>query len=78
MKLAMIRLHERLEEADYQARVLLQVHDELVLEMPEAELAVVSALVCEVMENAYKLVVPLKVDIEAGPNWYDMEPIAGE
>ena len=76
MKLAMIRLHERLAETGYQGRVLLQVHDELVLEMPEAELPAVAALVREVMENAYRLVVPLKVDIEAGPNWYDMEPVA--
>ncbi len=76
MKIAMIRLHDRLQEAGHQARVLLQVHDELVLELPKTELETVAALVREVMENAYELVVPLKVDVEAGPNWYDMDPIS--
>ena len=75
MKLAMIQLHERLQDAGTQARVLLQVHDELVLELPKKELEPVAALVREVMENAYELVVPLKVDVEAGPNWYDMDQV---
>jgi len=73
IKIAMIHLHRRLQEGGYQARMLLQVHDELVLEMPEAEREAVTALVVEVMESAYKLDIPLKVDAEVGPNWYDME-----
>lgn len=73
LKLAMIRLHRRLQEEGFQARMLLQVHDELVVEMPAAEKEAVTALVKEVMESAYKLDIPLKVDAEVGPNWYDME-----
>ncbi|MCL4859836.1 MAG: DNA polymerase I [Caldilineaceae bacterium] len=73
MKLAMIQLHRRLREGGYQARMLLQVHDELVLELPPEEKEDVVALVREVMCNAYQLDVPLKVDVEAGPNWYDLE-----
>ena len=71
MKIAMIRLHNRLVEGGYQARLLLQVHDELVLEAPPAEQDAIIALVCETMENAYQLVTPLKVDVEVGPNWRD-------
>jgi DNA polymerase-1 len=54
---------------------LLQVHDELVLEAPDDEVAVVSEVVRRCMEDAYQLVVPLKVDVEAGPNWRDLEPV---
>ena len=73
LKIAMIHLHRRLQEEGFQARMLLQVHDELVVEMPEAEKDAVTALVKEVMESAYQLDIPLKVDAEVGPNWYDME-----
>lgn len=73
MKIAMIRLHERLRAGGFQARMLLQVHDELVLEAPVAEKEALVPLICEVMENAYQLDVPLKVDVEVGPNWYDLE-----
>lgn len=73
MKLAMIHLHHRLQAGGYQARMLLQVHDELVLELPPEELGEVTALVREVMCDAYELDVPLKVDVEVGPNWYDLE-----
>lgn len=76
MKIAMIRLHRRLQEERYQARMLLQVHDELVLELPEAERKPVADLVREVMETAYPLSVPLKVDVEVGPDWYNLEPVA--
>ncbi|MEJ5200144.1 MAG: DNA polymerase I, partial [Anaerolineae bacterium] len=75
IKIAMIRLHRALAEGGYRARMLLQVHDELVLEVPEAELTVVGPLVREVMEGAYPLKAALKVDLEAGPNWYEMEPL---
>ncbi len=75
IKIAMIRLHRALAAGGYRARMLLQVHDELVLEVPEAELADVGRLVREVMEGAYPLKAALKVDLEAGPNWYEMEPL---
>lgn len=73
IKIAMIDLHHRLRDADLQAKMLLQVHDELVLEVPDKEQDTVAHLVREVMESAYSLDVPLQVDIEVGANWYDME-----
>jgi len=74
-KLAMRNLHRRIQEEGLKAKMLLQVHDELVLEVPQAELDVVSPLVRKEMESAFTLKVPLRVDIEAGPNWYDMEAL---
>ncbi len=74
MKIAMIRLHAALREQNLKSRMLLQVHDELVLEVPLDERDRVVALVRDVMSSAYTLDVPLKVDVEVGPNWYDLEP----
>jgi DNA polymerase-1 len=76
MKIAMINLPRKLAEEGYASRILLQVHDELVLEAPDAELDAVTQLVRSVMEEAYTLVVPLKVDVEIGPNWYDLTDVA--
>ncbi len=73
IKMAMIRVHRQLHEAGLRAGMILQVHDELVLEVPNEELGRVVPLVRDAMENAYQLIVPLKVDMEVGPNWYDME-----
>jgi DNA polymerase-1 len=73
MKIAMIRLHDQLRQGGYRTRMLLQVHDELVLEAPPAERSAVVALIREVMSSAYQLDVPLKVDVEIGRNWYDLE-----
>jgi DNA polymerase-1 len=72
MKIAMIRLHARLREDGYRTRLLLQVHDELVLETPPEEQDAVVTLVRDTMSTAYELVVPLKVDVEVGPNWRDL------
>ncbi len=72
IKLAMIRMHGALKEAALESRMLLQVHDEVVLEVPESEVEATTALVRETMENAVALAVPLKVDVEIGPNWLDM------
>ena len=74
-KLAMRNLHKCLRDQDLKARMLLQVHDELVLEVPHEELNVVAPLVRREMESAFELNVPLRVDVEAGPNWYDMEEL---
>ncbi len=76
IKIAMIRLHRALAEGGYRSRMILQVHDELVLECPDAELRAVSRLVRETMEGAYALKAALRVDVEAGPNWYEMEPVS--
>jgi DNA polymerase-1 len=73
MKLAMIRLDRRLREQKLRARMVLQVHDELVLEVPEAEVEAAKALVVEVMENAYTLSVPLKVQASLGKTWMEMK-----
>lgn len=75
IKMAMISLHRRLKQGGFQARMILQVHDELVLETPEGELARVAAIVKETMEGAYKLDAPLRVDMECGPNWFDQSPL---
>ena len=69
IKLAMIRIDRHLQR--FQAKMLLQVHDELVLEAPEAEAAEVAAMVKHEMENAYALEVPLVADVGIGPNWRD-------
>jgi DNA polymerase-1 len=55
--------------------MVLQVHDEVVLEVPQEELEEAYTLTRGVMENAYGLSVPLKVDVEVGENWFDMKPI---
>jgi DNA polymerase-1 len=74
IKLAMIRIHRDLNERTLKTRMLLQVHDELVFEVPEAELEEVRTLVQERMENVYpELTVPLKVEVGVGPNWRDMD-----
>ncbi|NKQ37245.1 MAG: DNA polymerase I [Chloroflexi bacterium] len=71
VKIAMLNLHGRLR--DYQAQMLLQVHDELVLEVPEAEMGVIRPLVVETMSAAFKLDVPLKVDDSIGRNWLELK-----
>ena len=72
IKLAMVALARRLKEAGSGARMTLQVHDELVLEVPESEVPSVSRMVREVMEGVYALRVPLVADLKIGPNWLDM------
>jgi DNA polymerase-1 len=72
IKLAMIELDQRLAR-DFQARMILQVHDELLFEAPDSELHRLRTLVKEVMERAHKLRVPLLVETKTGPNWRDMK-----
>ncbi len=74
MKQAMINLHQALRERQCQSRILLQVHDELVLEAPEHEVAQTANLTREVMSKAFPLDVPLKIDVEIGDNWLEMKP----
>ncbi|MDX9954994.1 MAG: DNA polymerase I [Anaerolineae bacterium] len=76
IKLAMLRLHAALREEGLRSRLILQVHDELVVETPEAEVPEVVGLVRDCMENAFDLRVPLKVDVEVGANWEEMQPWA--
>jgi DNA polymerase I len=76
IKLAMVKLDDELRRGKLQSRLLLQVHDELLLEAPDDEVATVAALLRDVMENIYQLKVPLKVDVEAGRNWDQLEEVA--
>ena len=75
IKLAMIRLHRALREQGLRTRMTLQVHDELVFEVPKDELARVAPLVREIMEGAFPLDAPLKVDMKVGANWEEMDPL---
>jgi DNA polymerase-1 len=74
IKQAMITLHARLREQKMRSRLLLQVHDELVLEAPHDEVVQAAQLTRAVMSSACQLNVPLKVDVEIGDNWLEMEP----
>ena len=69
IKVAMIRIHDRLREEGRGARLVLQVHDELLLEVPDAEVRAVRELVRAEMCGAYDLDPPLAVDIGIGENW---------
>jgi DNA polymerase-1 len=73
IKIAMIRLYDELHRRNLKSKMILQVHDELVLEVPEAELEEVGPLVESVMEGAYPLDAPLKVDLKTGRHWGEME-----
>ncbi len=76
MKLAMIGADRRLREEAMRARILLQVHDELVLEAPEEEVEPLGALLRDAMGHAVELVVPLDVEVKSGHNWAVMEPVS--
>jgi DNA polymerase-1 len=74
MKMAMLKVHERLKREGVQAQIIMQVHDELLLEVPEAEVERVKELVKTEMENVYELSVPLVVDIGVDKNWMEAKP----
>jgi len=76
IKQAMLRMPAALAEAGLSARMLLQVHDELVLECRRAELKDTARVAMQVMQQAYLLRVPLKTDAKFGSNWNDMQPVA--
>ena len=71
IKLAMINIHRRLKKEDWESKMLLQVHDELVFDVPKPEIERLTAMVKEEMENAFTLDVPLVVDIGIGKNWLE-------
>ncbi len=71
IKIAMVRVHERLKREKLAARLILQVHDELIVEAPEAEADAVSELLAQEMENAAQLGVRLLSDVHIGKTWYD-------
>ena len=73
IKVAMINLHREMQKRQLKSKMLLQVHDELIFEVPEVETEEMRQLVPETMSTAVELSVPLKVDIKTGNNWGEME-----
>ncbi|MDO5663931.1 MAG: DNA polymerase I [Bacteroidia bacterium] len=71
IKIAMVRIFDRLQKAQLKSKMILQVHDELNFNVPVNELADIRKIVTEEMENAYKLRVPLKTDLGVGENWLE-------
>ncbi|MBI2782102.1 MAG: DNA polymerase I [Chloroflexi bacterium] len=76
VKIAMIRLADRLREGGFGARMLLQVHDELLLEVPREEVDRLIPVLRETMEGALPLSVPLTVDVKVGTDWESMKPVS--
>jgi DNA polymerase-1 len=72
IKIAMINLHREMEKRSLKSRMLLQIHDELLFEVPEEELEEMKSLVAELMSRAFELCVPVKIDIKLGRNWGEM------
>lgn len=75
MKLAMIAVHEELPKISPNSKILLQVHDELVFEVPKEDVERVATLAKETMETVEKFAVPIVVDVSAGPNWGEMDKL---
>ena len=71
IKIAMINIHRRMEKENWQSKMLLQVHDELVFDVPKTEVETLSVMVKEEMENAFSLEVPLLVEVGMGENWLE-------
>jgi len=71
IKIAMINVYRALEKGGYQSKLILQVHDELILNVPNAEIEAIESLLKNAMEDAYALCVPLKVDMSTGASWYE-------
>ena len=75
IKIAMIRIQHALEEKNWKTRMILQVHDELVFEVPVEELERATRLIKAMMEGVAKLDVPIQVEMKIGKNWYEAEPM---
>ena len=71
IKVAMVRVYRRLKEEGLKARLILQVHDELIVEACEEDLEKAKSVLAQEMEHAAKLLVPLVVDVHTGKTWYD-------
>jgi DNA polymerase-1 len=72
IKIAMINLHREMERRNLKSKMLLQIHDELLFEVPEAEVKEMKSLVAQLMPHAFELCVPVKIDIKLGKNWAEM------
>ena len=75
IKRAMIAVDRAIREAGLQARMCLQIHDELVFEAPDTEISQLATIVRDAMTSAMELTVPIRVDISAGPNWLDLRDV---
>jgi len=75
IKIAMIRLHRALTDRGLRSQMILQVHDELIVEAQDDEVTTIVPLMVEVMEGAFELDAPLQVDLRKGQNWEEMKPI---
>lgn len=75
IKLVMVKLYEAMEEKHLESKLILQVHDELIIDCLKSELDIVKPLLKDIMENTVSLRVPLTVDMKAGDDWYHMEKI---
>ncbi|MBM3154935.1 MAG: DNA polymerase I [Chloroflexi bacterium] len=73
IKIAMVRLHRQMQSRNLKSKMTLQIHDELLFEVPPEEIDIMKSLVSEIMPNALQLRVPLKIDIKQGKNWAEME-----
>jgi len=73
IKVAMIQIQQKINNLGLKTKMILQVHDELVFEVPQSELMEIRGIVQEMMPNAIKLTIPVKVDIKIGANWGEME-----
>jgi DNA polymerase-1 len=71
IKLAMINIHTRFEKEKFKSKMLLQVHDELVFDAHKDELETIKPIIKHEMENAFKMAVPLDVEIGIGKNWLE-------
>ena len=71
LKKAMVEIYRELEKRNLKSKMLIQVHDELIFDVKNNELEEVKQIVQDIMENTYKLSVPLKVDINVGRDWYE-------
>jgi DNA polymerase-1 len=74
IKLAMIKIHDRIKRKNFKSSMLLQIHDELVFDVPSRECDEFSSLVKDIMENVLALDVPIRVNIKKGKNWLETEP----
>jgi len=71
IKKAMIELHQKMKELNLKSKMILQIHDELIFDVVKEEKEILQKIVKEIMENTYKLEVPLEVEISSGTNWYE-------
>ena len=75
IKLAMVKISKQIKDNSLESKMILQIHDELVFDLPVAELKVLTRMVKEEMEQVKKLDVPIKIDMKKGKNWLDMEAV---